>query len=264
MFNYHTHTVLCGHAENTIEEMIESAIEKNFSTIGISEHCGGYWFGHCMKGKTRYFNKLDKLKEKYKDEIEVASGVELEWEELSHKVFVKEIKENNVDYILGSVHIMRGFNFTGDPKGYKKRTKEEMMDIIKLYLDMALYMINTGEISCLSHFDHFKRYFVLDDESILYPYYERIAEALRDTNTAIELNTHYFPGECDYVPDPELYILNKVKEFNIPIIISADAHRRKDVDYRFKDGFELLKKVGIKTTCRFRKLEIIPEEIKYV
>lgn len=37
-FNFHTHTVRCGHAVGSDEEYVLKAIEANMNTLGFSDH----------------------------------------------------------------------------------------------------------------------------------------------------------------------------------------------------------------------------------
>lgn len=37
--NFHTHTKRCHHAGGTDEQIVETAIEEGFKTLGFSDHC---------------------------------------------------------------------------------------------------------------------------------------------------------------------------------------------------------------------------------
>ena len=74
--NLHTHTTFCD-GKNTPEEVVLSAIEKGFCSIGFSGH--GYTaFDHtyCMKDTGGYMAEVNSLKEKYKKDIQIYLGVE--------------------------------------------------------------------------------------------------------------------------------------------------------------------------------------------
>ena len=74
--NFHTHSTFCD-GKNSIEEVVLSAIEKDFDVIGFSGH--GYTdfdLTYCMKDVDGYISEVSRIKEKYKNKIEVYLGVE--------------------------------------------------------------------------------------------------------------------------------------------------------------------------------------------
>lgn len=267
MFNYHTHTVFCGHAENTVDEMCEKAIELGFSEIGFSEHYDRDLRGEC-RGKLpfdpkEYAKSVKEAKEKYKDRIKVLLGAEMDFYLYNYLDVYKEILEMEPDYILGSVHRVKGFSFSKGHIPFIYLSEKETEIILKEYLGTLISMINSGCVNCLDHFDIFKRSYIVKDDSVYYPYYEVIAKSLKEKNMAIEFNTHYNIGEFKYIPDPENYMWNLVREYDIPVIVSSDCHSKDDLTYRFDTAFEFLKNTGIKTACRFRNRQVIKEKLIY-
>ena len=74
--NFHTHTNFCD-GKNTVEEVVAAAVEKGFAAIGFSGH--GYTAfdeRYCMKDTTGYLTEVRRIKEKYKERIQVYSGIE--------------------------------------------------------------------------------------------------------------------------------------------------------------------------------------------
>ena len=78
--NLHTHTTFCDGAD-TPEEMILTAIEKGFDSLGFSAHSFmSYSPMFVKKGdKTGMYKKVvTELKEKYKDQLKVYLGLEVD------------------------------------------------------------------------------------------------------------------------------------------------------------------------------------------
>ena len=76
IFNYHTHTYLCGHATGTPEEYVKRAIECGVKYMGFSDHMplkfsDGFEAGFRVKvaDAQKYCSEIEYLKEKYSDEI---------------------------------------------------------------------------------------------------------------------------------------------------------------------------------------------------
>ena len=82
--NYHTHTSRCGHATGEDEQYVQCAIEAGIKVLGFSDHTP--WPG-LLQPKIRmsedllenYVKSLTFLKEKYKDQIEIHIGLEVEY-----------------------------------------------------------------------------------------------------------------------------------------------------------------------------------------
>ena len=68
----HNHTTFSYDGKNTPEEIIENAVSKGISVVGISDH--QFSIGPSLK---KYIEKINLLKEKYKDKIEVKCGLEI-------------------------------------------------------------------------------------------------------------------------------------------------------------------------------------------
>ena len=97
----HTHTTFSD-GKNTPEEMVLSAIEKGLKTIGISDHSvTAFDSSYCLKAEqiSNYIKEIERLKEKYRDKIEVLCGIEQDL--YSPKLDYK------FDYIIGSVHYIK-------------------------------------------------------------------------------------------------------------------------------------------------------------
>lgn len=267
VFNYHTHTKFCRHAENTVEEMTEEAVKSGFSEIGFSEHFdrdlrGGYW-GKIPYDPKEYADSVRQAKEKYKNKIKVLLGYEMDFYLYNYLEIHKEIMSYSPDYILGSVHRIKGFSFSKGDIPFNYLSDNEIEIILKEYLGTLIAMINSDCITCLDHFDIFKRSYIVKNEDIYYDYYNIIAKLLAEKNIAIELNTHYSNTEFMYIPDPKLYMWNLIRKYDIPVIVSSDCHSKKDLTYKFDIAFDFLKSVGIQTTCRFRNRKIIKEKLIY-
>ena len=106
-FNYHTHTERCGHAQGSDEAYVLEAIKNGYTHIGFSDHApytNGYSAGERMRKEELqdYISSVKALKEKYKDQIHIALGLEFEYYE-SHLEELKQYK-NDMDYMLLGQH----------------------------------------------------------------------------------------------------------------------------------------------------------------
>src|SRR5690625_3369721 len=110
-FDLHTHHDRCGHAEGKIEDYIKAAIKNDLDIIGISDHSPFFYSeedqlhpGIAMKKSefNEYIDEVLKLKEKYKDQIEVLLGLESDFFPEYIDLYRGKYKAHPFDYILGS------------------------------------------------------------------------------------------------------------------------------------------------------------------
>ena len=99
--NLHTHTNLCD-GKDSPEEMLLEAIDKGFGSIGFSGHSSMF---HTIthgapKGDPReYKREVFRLREKYKDQIEVFYGLEVD--------MYSGVELSDYDYLIDTVHYLR-------------------------------------------------------------------------------------------------------------------------------------------------------------
>ncbi len=151
---WHTHTARCGHASGSDEEYVLSAIKAGIKVLGFSDHI--FYPGVSQKGIRGDISELENcissinnLKEKYKDQIEIHLGFEVEY---SPKFlnYYKELKEKyGIEYLICGQH----FNFY-DPEnftGYPDR---------HIYVKHLKDAIKSGLFTYIAHPDFFVRGYV--------------------------------------------------------------------------------------------------------
>ncbi len=253
-FNFHTHTQFCD-AKNTAEEMVLSAIEKGMSYLGFSGHSETPFDpDYCMNAESekKYRDEIFRLKEKYKEKIEIFCGIEQD--------YFSEPPTFQYDYIIGSVHYVEkngtfysadrsrenfikdiNESFGGDYYAYAEKYFELMKDVLER---------TRGNI--IGHFDLVTKYNegeVLFSES--HPRYvdawESALEVLCKKNAIFEINTGVIPRGHKTTPYPSECILKRMAELGGKITFSTDCHKAEDIDYGFSMALELAKKCGFKS-----------------
>ncbi|MBE6720554.1 MAG: PHP domain-containing protein, partial [Ruminococcaceae bacterium] len=110
-YNLHTHTVRCFHAQGGDEEYVESAIKNGYGLLGFSDHSpyiypDGYVSHMRMAPEDTpdYINSIRYLGEKYKKQIDIKVGFEMEWyPDLidGQREFLKTL---DIDYLILGQH----------------------------------------------------------------------------------------------------------------------------------------------------------------
>lgn len=99
-YNYHTHTYRCSHATGTEEEYVVRAIENGICHMGFSDHVP-FRYSDGFESSFRvpicqardYISVLRKLRERYKEKIEIFIGFEMEYYPEHFEQMLKNVRE---------------------------------------------------------------------------------------------------------------------------------------------------------------------------
>ena len=272
-FNYHCHTNFKNifDGRNSTEEMISTAEDKGFHTVGISNH----FIYHPTIAQMPYtqkqnfsninklidlhkesFDEIDKMASQHK--IKVLKGLEVDFfPSLSwRKDFEKMIKELKPDYMIGSTHFIRnrdesfmcGIYFLNTlPPSI---TKEDMQDLVSNYWQNVELSIQSGYFDFIAHPDYCCQFNLGCGEKWLESKM-RIIEALSSGATVCEINT----GGLRRIgrPFPDWWMIEEMVKQNIPLLISDGAHCTKDIGSFFEEVEEKLRQLNCQNRFSFNK-----------
>ena len=264
--NFHTHTTFCD-GKSSPEEIVLAAIEKGFSAIGFSGH--GYTpfdTSYCMNDTEGYSREVKRLKEKYKDKIQIYLGVE---EDSS-----APINRSDFDYIIGSSHYLRiGGKFVtidSDPEQFSACLNAFSGDPVRLaeayYADFCDY-INKRRPDIIGHFDLITKFDELGDSLFLKnPKYNTVAEQAAiiaaKSGAIFEVNTGAITRGLRSSAYPAENILYTLKKQDARIILSSDAHDAAALDAFFEETKKYLYDIGFRYTYTLWNSEFIRCSIK--
>lgn len=218
--NYHTHTVRCKHAEGTEREYIEAAIKRGFKTLGFSDHVPQPYperyvssIRMSMSELPEYTSVLSKLKEEYKDRIEILIGFEAEYTRQYFKPLLKELCKYPLDYlILGQHYVpdeLEG-NYTGVPTDNEDR--------LKAYTEFVIEGMETGLFAYLAHPDLI---YYTGPDRIYAKYMTKIIEASIELDIPLEINLY---GLLDGRQYPCDRFFGLASQAGAKFVVGCDAH----------------------------------------
>src|SRR5690625_1099263 len=259
-FDYHTHNSRCGHAKGTIQDYIEAAIERNLDIIGISDHSPHFYSDqdHLLPRTTMkksefagYVEEVLRLKETYKDKIDVLLGVESDYFPEYMDFYKKEYKKYPFDYIIGSIH------FLGDSSIFDKKVWGTLTDAEKItrqekYYHLIQQSAQSGMFHILGHIDCMKTAYRPFSELPK----EVVDETLRiigENEVAIEVNTSGAHKGCGWYPTTD--ILERALHYGVDVTFGSDAHVPERVGDEFEDVVITLKDIGYDKWCYFKQQE---------
>ncbi len=249
--NLHTHSVYCD-GKDTLEEMIQTAMAKGFTSLGFSGHSYmSFAEEHSMSlsGTEEYKEEVLRLKEKYKDIFPIFLGLEVE--------IFSGVDLRGYEYLIGSTHYL---NFDGQKVGFD-RSADEVRRVINTYYNgdgmkyARDYYANLarlpeyGDFDIIGHFDlitkHSEKENFFDTSCTQYQEYAiAAAEALAGKIPYFEVNTGAISRGYRTTPYPEPFILKEMKRLGFKPVISSDCHNRQDLDKGFATSAQLLLDAG--------------------
>ena len=245
---YHTHTTFSD-GKNTPEEMVRAAIALGMPAIGFSDHsdtpCDR---SYCMKSAQypAYLAELNRLKEKYADQITVLRGIELDYN--SDLRIIDEL-----DYHIGSVHYLifddrvYGIDHAKDIQFdcIQNEFGGDKLAFAQAYYDTVVKNIRRCKPTIVGHFDVLTKFGLIDEED---PAYQRIAldalEKVVEVCPVVEVNTGAIFRRLRERPYPADFLLRHLHKIGGEVILSADTHMASGLGYAFPLAVELIKKAG--------------------
>ncbi len=246
--NHHTHTCFCD-GTDTPEEVVLHALSLGFSHLGFSGHSDPE--GGVPMDQDAYRREISRLKEKYRDRIEILLGVEQD-------LYAPEENLKGLDYWIGSTHFIR----TGDKRTAVDHTPGmitalcedafggDWNALCRAYYREEAQIFDRTRCTFVGHFDLVTRFndqlHTIDEESA--PYLRCALEAMeylaREERVPFEVNTGALNRGRRQVPYPAPALLRALKEFGGEILLSSDAHQKEKLDGAFDRAAEFALAAG--------------------
>ncbi len=269
LFNLHTHTHFCDGSDEP-ESYVKKAIELGFEFLGFSGHSPLPFenpFAIKPERIDDYGKEIKRLKEKYKDQIEIYLSLEFDYIPGILEDFTVYKNRLGLDYVLGSVHLVtnpekEGLWFTDGPKyetydeGLNNLFDGDIKKAVTAFYRQTNEMIVTQKPDIIGHFDKVKmhnkdRYFK-EDEKWYQDLIDEVLSLAKENNCILEVNTRGLYKKRSNTFFPGIDILKKIRALNIPVTISSDAHKPDDLPLYFLEAISSLKEIGFKEIMKFK------------
>ncbi len=236
-------------------------MEKGFDAIGFSGHapvpCKTNWT-MTKEGLSKYIQVLRKLKKIYSERIEIKIGLEIDYITNLAGPADPFYRKIGLDFIIGSVHLFP-LGKTGEyiSIASNKKNIEQLINVtfkgdarllVKKYYKNIREMSDLGGFDIIGHLDIVKKinidsvYFD-ETEECYRSEIDKTLKCIAENKQIIEINTgNILKNPSRVYPSP--WILKRVKEHNIPIVLNSDAHRPDRIDNYFGEAKTILKTAG--------------------
>jgi len=250
----HNHTTLCNHAIGTTDEYIQKAIELNIDVYGFTEHApmknfeDGYRL--TLDKKEFYEKSILNLKEKYKNDINILLGYEVDF--LKGDYILDEIKKAKVDYLIGSVHYLGNWGFD-NPEFIGEYKNKDIDKIWEEYFEAVNQSAKSGIFNIVGHLDLIKIFNFQPKKDIKSIALDSL-KTIKKAGMVMEINSAGLrkPIKEQY---PSKQLLELAFELDIPITFSSDAHSIEQIGFSYNEVTKIAKEVGYSKCTYFEQKE---------
>ena len=246
----HNHTTRCNHAEGTIDEYIQKAIELGIDIYGFSEHAPMDFdekYRLPLSDMDAYANDVLSAREKYKEQIKILLGYEVDWLP-GH--MEERVLSADVDYLIGSVHFIDKWSFD-NPEFIGGWENRDIDEIWQAYFEATEAMAASGKFDIVGHLDLIKvfKYLPRTDTRILA---KDALQAIKRANMVLELNAAGLRKPIGEIY-PSKALLEEAFSLDIPITFASDAHSVEQVGFGYEEAVALAKEVGYTKAVTFER-----------
>lgn len=261
LINLHTHTPYCD-GRSEITEMISEAIKLNMSVLGFSSHAPlGFTTQWSLQDldKTGLYCKAIKTMQEQIDDQDLLVLLGLEADYIPKQTFSFDMLRERfgLSYIIGSIHMVRCDNdywfIDGPREGYLQGLKKYFANDIR-YAAAAFYkqseeMIRQERPDIIGHLDkivmHNRNEFFNPEDKWHIEMLDSLLDVIKSSACMIEINTRglYSGKHTDFYPGA--YLFERIREWQIPVMINSDAHETKDLIAGYREAAIQLQASGI-------------------
>ena len=254
----HNHTTLCNHANGTVEQYVQRAIELGIDHYGFSDHAPMNFdpkYRMDISQKALYEKWVLDAKEKYKNQIKILLAYEVDYLE---GYILDEIINSKVDYLIGSVHFLKNKNdmWGFDNPEFIGVYESKDIDTIWLeYFDAIKSMDKTQLFDIVGHFDLIKVFRFLPKKDIRILANDALKQ-IKKSGMVLEINPAGLRKPIGETY-PSKQLLELAYEMNIDITFGSDAHEIEQVGFKYDEVVSLAKEIGYTKCITFDNREKI-------
>ena len=268
-FDFHVHSDVSQDSSASMLDMVRAEAQRGVKAMCFTNHCDMIdWHTNlpddrCLTVPERTWEKKRELLEICpKLPIDVRFGLELGEAHYDFERAEAIASSCNMDFIIGSVHILKG---RGDFAFMTYSSTQECEEVYEQYLDELIQLSERGVFDVMGHIGYSLRSMKKSGFDVPLTV-ERGGERLRtvlaniiDKGRGIEINCSGIRDGAEAFPNLEVLKLYSSLGGEI-LTIGSDAHRPEDAAAGIPDGMELAREAGFKYITLFKDRK--PEFIK--
>ena len=264
--NFHSHCTFCDGRSHP-EDFIRFAISKHFRAYGFSSHSPlpfeTFWnMSACDMDE--YINEINRLKEKYSEQIEIYLGLEIDYLDETYHASIPYFRSLPLDYRIGSIHFisqqqpLKEENMAcidGSFEEFNQAVEHfyhgDIRLITKDFFQQSMRMVENGGFEIVGHADKIymngSRHPDFDFHAAWYQKpLEDYLDLIAQKGLIVEINTKNMIHKKQTFP--RLETLKALYLRHIPVMVNSDCHFPDLVNDGREETLAILKETGFKTT----------------
>lgn len=257
--NFHSHSRF-DDGQEELEVYIHEALRRGFKVFGFSAHAPVLFesvWNMKKEDMDEYLSVTRALKEKYKDSIEIYTGLETDF--YPDCIDYRAVK--GIDYTIGSVHFLKDeksgeyLSVDGGPKDFEYSLHQgfggDIQAFVQAYYGQIRKMLLSMTPSIIGHLDVIRKnnkdntYFC-EDETWYRDEVMKTLEVVSQTGVIVEVNTGGISRGYATQPFPNPWIIEACYHMGIPVMVNSDTHRPDTMDCYYEEAYKLLKRIGFR------------------
>ncbi|MDY6774418.1 MAG: PHP domain-containing protein [Candidatus Nanohaloarchaea archaeon] len=243
LHDYHVHS---NYSDGELMwKMLNAAERAELEGLGFADHCNVSEREEMARQRQENGMNLDITVERRRKGIEslreefgvdIHDAVEIDYHPEDEGRIEEFLKEQEFDYIIGSIHYIDGHHVMWE-EPYRGKEEERKEQILDRYVEMFEKMVRSGLVDIAAHVDVFARNSELRGH-VTQEHYRRLAEALAGSDVTPEINAgRALGGYGEIHPHPDL--LEMLRERGVRFTVGTDSHSPQELEQRaeFLNGF---------------------------
>ncbi len=263
----------CHHATDSLEDIIKKYIDLGYLWVGITEHTPAINEGllfpdekeaglkpeYLLHRFADYIKECRRLQKKYKDNITLFVGMEIETCSAYEKFVANLLERFRPDYMVGSVHFVDDIPFDFSKKEYDRAVSAagDIGTLYCKYFDQQFSMLQAFRPAVVGHFDLIRiydpDYKVRLQQSEIDSRINRNLEFIQENDLILDYNLRALKKGASepYVSES---ILKKAVALGIAVIPGDDSHGVDSIGQYIDEAMPALERAGCSTDWQMPKL----------
>ena len=263
----HIHSDNTKDAEHSVTLICEKAIQRGLRAIAITDHC------ECLDYESMHYAitcrqsafETRKAGAVFNGQLVVSSGLELGCP-VRNLQAVNDVKRNNFDFLLASVHRIKGKKKSFSHLDYSREDNKPAL-LFKRYLDDVIETVEWNGFDVLAHLTYPLRYFppelMVEFDPLMYKNeLMYILKTLAQNGRALEINTagnNYVTASLSGSTHPNADIVKMFKSVGGEYLtVGSDAHSAYNVGRGIEDALDIAVESGFKYVTIYQNSTPLP------
>lgn len=249
MYESHSHTPLCKHADGWPDEYALVAEKRGLKGLIVTCHNpmpDGFSASVRMAEDEfeGYVELVSRTREQFLGRVDVRLGLEADYFEGMEDYLERQLQSANFNFVLGSVHPQIS-------EWRERYWQDDLVEVQRTYFHLLAKTAETKLFDSISHPDLIKNFTSSSwDPEIIMPDICRSLDRIAQTGVAMELNTSGVNKTISEM-NPMPKMLEEIAARGIPITLGSDAHVPDRVADGYETGLNLLKESGFSHVSYF-------------